>query len=82
MQSTLIEESDLLQQFIMTKPLAAVIIKEIERQRHREQFWNEFCVCPVAVKNELENASKAREYANGLYPDMGKYFTERKRDFY
>ena len=82
MQSTLIKESDLLQQFIMTKPLAAVIIKEIERKRYGKRICNEVRVCPHAVNNELENASKAREYVNGLYNDMSKHCTERKRDFY
>ena len=66
----------------MTKPLAAVIIKEIKRQGHSEPFPDEFCVCPEAVKNELKNTYKTREYANELYPDMSKQFTERKRDFY
>ena len=82
MDPTLIADNTLLQDFIMTKPLSAAIIKEIEDQEDGNFLPAQFRVCPAAVSMEQCNANEARNHTERFYPDKSKHFPERKREYY
>ena len=83
MKDSMIEgDSTLWQDFVMSKPLAAAVIKEIEKAHC--QFDGcplEFRICPQAIDAELDNALYVRNIVSKQQSKKSSGLTQ-KSDFY
>ena len=77
MPAKLIQQQRMLQDFIMVKPLAALIISELERTTTKLGGRK---ICPLAVQSELSHLELSKAFVSGQHKE--KIRTTRSFEFY